>query len=165
MPATLETLRARGRRLRAKSARTVMVLDAAFSEDILEQVLSLAASGTGVPAIRRRGRRSIQLKPSPRNVLAWSIGQRIRAARERKGWRQEDLAQETGIARANIARLEKGHQVPKVPTLRCVAGALGLEADALLKAPEPWADTEDKELGEAGLGEWTSRLEHLEKAR
>lgn len=163
MPATLEKLRTKDRRLEAESARVVAELDAAFNTNVLEGALSLLAAARGGPAIRRRGRPRIQLKPAPQNVLAWSIGQQIRAARERKGWTQEDLARASGIARPNIARLEKGGQVPKVATLRRVAAALGLESDALLTAPQPVADREDRELAEAGLGEWSSQLERLDK--
>ena len=72
------------------SARTIKTLDAAFSEDVLQEALSLIASGTCGHMIRRKGRPIIQLHPSEKNVVAWSIGQKIRAARERKGWRQED---------------------------------------------------------------------------
>lgn len=162
MGTTLAALRAKDRRLAAESARAIRALDAAFNEDVLEQTRSIIAPPHGGSAIRRRGRRSIQFNPSPRNLLAWFIGQQIRAARERNGWRQEDLAQESGIARANIARLEKGGQVPKVGTLRRVAAALGLETDALLKAPPPIADQEDSELAEAGLGDWASQLKRLD---
>lgn len=165
MPASLAQLRIKDRRLLSASARTIKTLDAAFSEDVLQEALSLIASGTRGHVIRRRGRPVVQLHPSERNVVAWSIGQKIRAARERKGWRQEDLAQESGIARANIARLERGHQVPKLATLRRVAAALSLEADALLKAPEPIAAGEDRELAEAGLSTWASQLDRLDKGR
>lgn len=163
MPATLEKLRTEDRRLAAESARVVKELDAAFSADVLNEALSMIAAARGGPAIRRRGRRSIQLTPSPRNMLAWSIGQRIRAARGRKEWTQEDLANASGIARPNVARLEKGRQVPKVATLRRVAAALGLEADTLLRAPSPAEDRENQELAEAGLGEWASQLGGLDK--
>lgn len=152
MPATLERLRATDKRLLAESARATKALDSAFSQDVLQEALSLAASP--VPLARRRGRPVIQLHPSAKNVAAWSIGQKVRAARERKGWRQEDLAQETGIARPNIARLEKGGQIPKVTTLRRVAAALGLELAVLLKAPEKDAGQETAELAESGMEEW-----------
>ncbi len=162
MTMTLAKLRAEDRRLAAESARAVKTLEAAFSEDIVQEAFSLIATRTKGPVIRRRGRPVIQIHPSKKNVVAWSIGQRIRAARERKGWTQEDLAQESGIARANVARLERARQVPKVTTLRRVAAALGLEAYALLKAPEPAADREGQGLAEAGLADWASQLERLD---
>lgn len=165
MATTLAELRTKDRRLAAESARAVKSLDAAFSEDVLQEALGLIATGTKAPVIRRRGRPVIQLAPSEKNVVAWSIGQRIRAARERKDWRQEDLAQESGIARANIARLERGNQIPKVATLRRVANALGLEVDVLLKAPEPVTDKEGQDLAEAGMDSWASELGALDKGQ
>lgn len=162
MPTTLERLRATDKRLLAESARATKALDAVFSQDVLQEALALAVSTPSAPHIRRRGRPVVQLRPSAKNVAAWSIGQKVRAARERKGWRQEDLARETGIARPNIARLEKGRQIPKVATLRRLAWALRLELAELLMSPEQDARGEVGQFAEAGVGDWSSQLERLD---
>ena len=107
---------------------------------------------------RRRGKRSIVAREDSKSVLAWAIGQRVRAAREGKNWRQEDLARESGIARANVARLETGRVMPKLPTLERAAKALGLRIDSLLKSPDAARDPENDFLAEAGIGEWAEQL-------
>ncbi|NNN07200.1 MAG: helix-turn-helix transcriptional regulator [Elusimicrobia bacterium] len=124
----------------------------------------LLASSAAAPAICRRARRRVVVHENPGSVLAWAIGQRVRAARERQDWRQEDLARESGIARANVARLETGRVVPKLPTLERVARALGLKTQDLVKTPAAVTDKEDMELAESGLDDWSSELERLDKA-
>jgi DNA-binding XRE family transcriptional regulator len=64
-------------------------------------------------------------------ALAKALAERIRAARKRKGWRQQDLADATGIARPNIARIESGRRIPKITTLQRIAGALDLSIESI----------------------------------
>ncbi|NNN06426.1 MAG: helix-turn-helix transcriptional regulator [Elusimicrobia bacterium] len=119
---------------------------------------ALVATDSPTPVIRRQGKRSIEARKDSKSVLAWAIGQRVRAAREGKNWRQEDLARESGIARANVARLETGRVMPKLPTLERAAKALGLRIDSLLKSPDAALDQENDFLAEAGIGEWNEKL-------
>jgi len=51
---------------------------------------------------------------------------RVKEARNRKGLRQVDLAQKTGILRANIARIERGKHNPSLETLERISDALGI---------------------------------------
>ena len=44
--------------------------------------------------------------------------------REERGWSQRDLAKKTGIKQPQIARLEKGGQMPTIETLWKLADAL-----------------------------------------
>ena len=44
--------------------------------------------------------------------------------REERGWSQRDLAKKTGIKQPQIARLEKGGQMPTIETLWRLADAL-----------------------------------------
>lgn len=150
---------------RARSDKAIASLAHTFNPETLERLTTLFASDVVAPVIERHGKRRIITRQSPKDALAWAIGQRVRAARERKDWRQEDLARESGLARANVARLETGRVVPKLPTLERVARALGLRADDLLKAPAPVKDQEDAFLAESGVGEWGERLEAEEKTR
>lgn len=161
---TVAALRSREKQLAATSQRVIRTLDPAFNEGTLEGMVRRLETASAGYIIRRRGRRVIQTRERPGNVLAWSIGQQIKASRERKGWLQEDLANESGIARANIARLERGRHSAHLSTLRRVAKALGLEVDRLLKAPEPVSTQDDRELAEAGVDEWAQQLDKEDKA-
>jgi DNA-binding XRE family transcriptional regulator len=60
------------------------------------------------------------------------IGQRIRAARNKRGLTQLDLATSTGIRRPNIARLERGGNTPTIDTLQRIAKALDTTVAALV---------------------------------
>jgi len=58
------------------------------------------------------------------SLHASSVGQRIRQFREAAGLTQKELAEATGIRRPNIARLEKGNNLPNLSTLVKLAAAL-----------------------------------------
>ena len=60
------------------------------------------------------------------------IGQRIRDKRTIAGITQKQLAEETGIKRPNIARLEKGQSLPNLATLLKVSSALHISLQELL---------------------------------
>lgn len=163
--AHIEKLNRESAAARARSDKAIASLAHTFNPETLERLTTLFASDVVAPAVQRHGKRRIITRRSPKDELAWAIGQRVRAARERKDWRQEDLARESGLARANVARLETGSVVPKLPTLERVARALGLRTDDLLKAPAPVQDQEDAFLAESGVGEWSERLEAEDKTR
>lgn len=163
--ASIEKLNRESAVARARSDRAIASLAHTFNPETLERLTTLFASDVVAPLIERHGKRSIAARQSPKDALAWAIGQRVRAARERKDWRQEDLARESGLARANVARLETGRVVPKLPTLERVARALGLRADDLLKAPAPAHGEEERFLAESGIGEWREKLEAEDNAR
>ncbi len=65
--------------------------------------------------------------------LAYDVSSRIKRERARRGWRQKDLAEATGIARPNIARLESGRRMPKISTLHKIGQALGIPVEELLE--------------------------------
>ncbi|MEK6537172.1 MAG: helix-turn-helix transcriptional regulator [Actinomycetota bacterium] len=85
-------------------------------------------------------------------AVAWAIGQRVLATRERRGLTQQDLADRAEMARANITRLEAGKHAPKLDTLRRIAVALGLEVSDLLKEPSYRPGVEDAQWLESGAG-------------
>lgn len=60
------------------------------------------------------------------------LGVRVRAARERKGMTQSDLARATGLSPGAVSRIEGGERVPGSATLGRLAQALSLEVGALL---------------------------------
>ena len=63
-----------------------------------------------------------------------TIGERLREARRRKVWTQEDLARESGVPVVTISRIENDRQEhqPRPSTIRRLAGALGVEPAWLL---------------------------------
>lgn len=61
-----------------------------------------------------------------------SIGKNIRAYRQAKKLRQEDLAEKTGLSANYIGMVERGEKIPSLETFICIANALGVSADMLL---------------------------------
>lgn len=64
-------------------------------------------------------------------------GDRLRALRERRGFRQADLAQRctdqgTSVSRFQVVRAETGKNMPTPATLAAFARALDIEIDDLL---------------------------------
>jgi transcriptional regulator with XRE-family HTH domain len=58
------------------------------------------------------------------------LGTVIRTVRQRRGWRQSDLAARSGISQPAISRLERGHIGPQsITSLRVVAAALEIRVD------------------------------------
>lgn len=49
------------------------------------------------------------------------------AARTRRGWSQERLAEKAGTTQATVSRLERGERRPSVALLRELADALGFD--------------------------------------
>jgi transcriptional regulator with XRE-family HTH domain len=65
-----------------------------------------------------------------------ALGQRIRQLRTERGWRQIDLAEETGIHENYVSELEMGQKEICLRTLQLVAGAFDLQVADLLKGIE-----------------------------
>lgn len=152
------TLSAHEKHLFQSSARIVGILNRAFNPQVLQgldRIITFSTAGT----VRRRGKIRVQTKESKGGALAWAIGQRLRAARERKHLTQEALAGLTGIARANIARLETGRHAPRLETINCMARVLDLAAADLLKMPERSSAKEDSAWLDTGMAEWSTSLE------
>ena len=62
-----------------------------------------------------------------------AIGARIKAARERAGLTQEDLASELDMSPTHISVLERGRKAPKLETLVNIANTLHVSTDMLLQ--------------------------------
>ncbi|QRK05263.1 helix-turn-helix domain-containing protein [Archangium violaceum] len=65
-------------------------------------------------------------------MLSKSLGEVARLARERLGLTQAQVARQADLAPNVYGRIERGHMMPAVPTLRRLAVVLGLSADVLL---------------------------------
>ena len=61
-----------------------------------------------------------------------TVGAKVRALRLAAGRTASEVAEASGMARSNYARLEMGRHEPRLSTLRRVAGALGQPLEALL---------------------------------
>lgn len=56
-----------------------------------------------------------------------TVGERIKAARERKVWGQAELARAAGLSPNTLYRIENGTHRPRPITIRKLAEALGLD--------------------------------------
>jgi transcriptional regulator with XRE-family HTH domain len=65
-----------------------------------------------------------------------ALGVRIRQLRLERGWRQIDLAEETGIHENYVSDLEHGRKEVCLRTLQTIARAFGLTISDLLKTVE-----------------------------
>ena len=68
--------------------------------------------------------------------ISQSIGARIQALRERKSWKQIDLARATGFDPGFISYIESGKKVPSLEGLIKFALALEVTPSTLLDVPE-----------------------------
>jgi transcriptional regulator with XRE-family HTH domain len=61
-------------------------------------------------------------------------GKRIRAIRLRKKhWRQEDLAEATGLQTGTISRIETSYHDPQLATIAKIAAALEVDIDDIVE--------------------------------
>ena len=61
-----------------------------------------------------------------------AVGQRIKEAREAKGFTQEDLAAIVDLSPTHVSVIERGLKVAKLDTFVAIANALDVSADSLL---------------------------------
>jgi HTH-type transcriptional regulator/antitoxin HipB len=60
------------------------------------------------------------------------FGDNVRAARRARGWTQEDLAHQTGLATVQVSRIERGAREIRLTTLLRLLAALEVESSELL---------------------------------
>lgn len=146
-------------RLSEEAARVIFYSN--FSKDAAKRAAVLDMRYKTTEKLSRVGSIRIRDEEDPERIIAWAVAQRVREARERLGLRQEDLSAKAGIARPNIARLEKGIHMPTLSTLQRIAAALGLDLTALTSPPvgAPEDRLRFREIAEAGLDEWGQTLE------
>jgi DNA-binding Xre family transcriptional regulator len=61
------------------------------------------------------------------------FGENVRAARVARGWTQEDLAEEAGLASVQVSRIERGKREIRLTTFLRLLSALDAEPSELLK--------------------------------
>ncbi|HEX4125503.1 MAG TPA: XRE family transcriptional regulator [Tepidisphaeraceae bacterium] len=69
-----------------------------------------------------------------------SLGGRLHAMRESRGWTLENLADRAELSRAYLSRLEGGDRQPSLAALCAIAGAFGVSVAALFEQPDPAQD-------------------------
>ncbi len=67
-------------------------------------------------------------------------GAKLRRERERRLLTLQDVSEKSGVMVATISRIETGQQQPRIPTIRRLAEALGVNAEELIV----WDDNEGK---------------------
>jgi transcriptional regulator with XRE-family HTH domain len=81
------------------------------------------------------------------------LGQRIRQARERKGWSQRELARQAQVRQAIISELETGKKTDTIGIiLKRLARALGVSVDFLLGTFEDDDQGDDEPAGVVVVG-------------
>jgi transcriptional regulator with XRE-family HTH domain len=81
------------------------------------------------------------------------LGQRIKQARERKGWSQRELARQAGVRHAIISELETGKKMDTIGViLKRLARALGVSVDYMLGTFEEDNQGDDKPADVALVG-------------
>lgn len=68
-----------------------------------------------------------------------TFGQRVRAARQSRGWNQAQLAEAIGLDPSNISRLESGRSRLSLAQAVQVASVLGIGLDTLIEPTTPEA--------------------------
>ena len=63
-------------------------------------------------------------KKQPAKSIGQSVGELVRAAREKAGWRQADAAAACGITQSYWSMIEAGHRPPTLETLQKIAQGL-----------------------------------------
>lgn len=76
------------------------------------------------------------------------IGRRLRVVRIEKGMSQGDIEKRTGLLRSYLSRVENGHTIPSVGTLRKISAALGVPLTELLEPEQKDSRKADAFLGD-----------------
>jgi transcriptional regulator with XRE-family HTH domain len=71
---------------------------------------------------------------SERTILR-AFGERVRRAREARGWSQEQLGEVTGMDRTYVGGIERGERNPALLNINKLALALGESFDGFLPRP------------------------------
>ena len=68
--------------------------------------------------------------------MAEGLGNRLREAREARGWTQAELAERIGVSRKTVNTVENGVFVPSTVVALKLAGAFGCPVEQLFFLPE-----------------------------
>ena len=76
----------------------------------------------------------------------WEIGQRIADRRSALGLSQEEFAEQIGLSRAAVGKIERGEVAPRTDTLISVCRILGATPNAILMGTGSGPEDLDPEL-------------------
>lgn len=80
------------------------------------------------------------LMPAPGTVPEWTVGDRLRKARETAGLTQQELAAEIGVSHRSITNYESDRSSPKRPVLVTWAMRTGVDLSWILQQDAPSPD-------------------------
>ena len=97
-----------------------------------------------------------------------TFGYRLRKARQKKGLRQDELAEKVGLTQSAISQFEKGLRVPNRDNLQKIASALCVTEDELI--PETQAERDElikkiKGMNPADLKQVSDFVDFLRRKR
>lgn len=87
--------------------------------------------------------------------------QELRRMRERQGWTQQRLADESGVDRATISQIESGRRSPSIETLEKLAGAMGREMGDFFPKAQASLFENSEQRRAPQLAAWTEYITEL----
>ncbi|MFD9948259.1 helix-turn-helix domain-containing protein [Nonomuraea sp. NPDC059023] len=72
----------------------------------------------------------------PAEPVGRALAANLRAARQARGWRLEDLAARSGVSRGMLQQIETGRTNPSIATLARICSTLGVSIGRLVEPPE-----------------------------
>jgi transcriptional regulator with XRE-family HTH domain len=72
----------------------------------------------------------------PAEVVSRTLAANLRALRQMRGWRLDDLASRSGVSRGMLQQIETGRTNPSVATLARISATLGTSIGQLVEPPE-----------------------------
>ncbi|MER6946933.1 XRE family transcriptional regulator [Nonomuraea sp. NPDC000554] len=72
----------------------------------------------------------------PAEAVGETLAANLRAARQERGWRLEDLASRSGVSRGMLQQIETGRTNPSIATLARICATLGIPIGRLVEPPE-----------------------------
>lgn len=99
-----------------------------------------------------------------------AIGQRIRLFRIKRGWKQSDLAEKSGVEPSNISHIERASTKLSLPTLVSIANALEVSLDeivynSLIKNKHIYVKEIDELVGDCDPKELSSIIQMIKTTK
>lgn len=99
-----------------------------------------------------------------------AIGQRIRMFRIKRGWKQSDLAEKSGVEPSNISHIERAATKLSLPTLVSIANALEVSLDeivynSLIKNKHIYVKEIDELVGDCDPNELSSIIQMIKTTK